>query len=1097
MRYPNRSLSGAVSCVAILWLAVPLAAQDSSPDTHILFETKIRPVLATHCYVCHSAKAAKVQGGLLLDTKVGLTHGGNSGPVIAPGEPDKSLLIHALRYRDKDLQMPPGKPLPPAVVADFENWIRAGAAIPADEISVKPLDKRRQFWSFQPPKDHAPPEVKQKDWARNDVDRFILAKLEEKGLTPSPPAGKRTLIRRAYIDLSGIPPTAEDADAFAADNSPDAYARLVDRLLASPRYGERWGRFWLDVARYSDARNVGERFAYSYTYRDWVIRAFNEDLPYDQFLTQQLAADRIHGNDPGNLAALGYLSLGREFPKTFPETVDDRIDVVARGMMGLTVACARCHDHKYDPIPTKDYYSFYSIFSNIREPGDLPLLKVSSARTSVDKVYGDRMARIRKTDADYRENRSAVLNDFFRTQIADYLLAVRDSAKMRATEVEDLIKERQLNLYLLDRWKKYLSDARASVEPVFGLWNAAAAIPDVEFAPKWPGILAAQSGANPLVLAEFKTAPASIKELAARYATLLLRYDSSSQLPDTQQENLRQVLRGDGAAVNVPVGDFDQVMTEGDRNNTIGFKNRYDTMRAMYSYDGGAPRAMVLEDVPNPQTAHVFVRGNPNNPGIETPAHFLSCLSSGDPANFKDGSGRLDLAQAIASKDNPLTARVIVNRVWMHHFGAGIVRTPSDFGLRGDAPTHPELLDFLAVKFMESGWSLKKLHRTIMLSAAYRQSSVNNPEARKIDPENQLLWRMNRQRLDIESLRDSVLAASGQLENKIGGVPFALTAIPAVPRRTVYGYIERGRIPGMLAAFDFASPDQHAPLRYTTTVPQQALFLLNSPFMAEQADRLANRPEVTAEKDPAKRVQRLYRIALGRDATPGEIAAGIKFIDSGSDSSTAAGDLSTWQYGLGEYDPAASRVNLFAPFRFFTGDSWQGASMLPDPDTGKARLGAEGGEPGDDRRHAVIRRWTSPVEGKISIDGTLRHDQNSLGNFGDGVRARIVSSRDGELASWVVNGSGAETKLNGIKIEKGDTLDFVVDGRADSENDGFRWAPTVKISESKESAVKGSPAKDNSWSAHDDFRGPTPRPLTVWERYAHVLLQTNEFAFVD
>ena len=1088
----NRSLLGAALGLAVLSIAAPLRAQDSGSDRLKLFEEKIRPVLATRCYVCHSVKAAKVQGGLLLDSQAGLKRGGNSGVVIVPGDPEKSLLLHALRYQNKDLQMPPGTPLPVEVVADFETWIRAGAVIPDDARAVKPIDQRKQFWSFQPPKDHAPPEVKRKDWARNDIDRFILAKLEQKGLTPSAPADSRTLIRRAYYDLIGLPPSAEESDAFVADKSPGAYPKLIDRLLASPRYGERWGRFWLDVARYSDARNVGERFAYSYTYRDWVIRALNDDMPYDQFLTQQLAADRIRGNDPRNLAALGYLSLGREFPKTFPETVDDRIDVVARGMLGLTVACARCHDHKYDPIPAKDYYSFYSIFSNIREPQDLPLLQTSNTKTGVDKIYGDRLAQIRKADAEYREQRSVVLNDFFKTQIAEYLLAVRDSAKMRATDVEELIKERQLNLYLLGRWRDYLGDSRLGVQQVFGLWNAAAAISDGEFAKKWPETLAAQSTANPLVLAEFKTEPASIKEVAARYAALLVRYDSSSPFSDKRKENLRLALRGDGAPVNVPVSDFDLVMTEGDRNNTINFKNRYDIMRAIYAYDGGAPRAMVVEDVPKPQPAHVFVRGNPNNPGVETPAHFLSCLSAGEPANFTDGSGRLDLAKAIASRDNPLTARVIVNRVWMYHFGAGIVRTPSDFGLRGDPPTHPELLDYLAVRFMESGWSLKKLHRTIMLSAAYQQSSTDNPEVRKQDPENQLIWRMNRRRLDIESLRDSVLAASGELENKLGGVPFALTASPAVPRRTVYGYIERGRIPGLLAAFDFATPDQHVPLRYVTTVPQQALFLLNSSFMAEQAVRLANRPEVAAEKDPAKRVHRLYRIALGREATAREISVGLKFIDFGGEPGPPASDVSAWQYGVGEYDSSTDRVKTFAPLRVFTADFWQGASMLPDSVTGKAKLGADGGEPGDSPRQSVIRRWTSLAEGKVSIEGTLRHDQNSLRNFGDGVRARIVSSRHGELASWTVNGSSAETNLNGIIIEKGDTLDFVVDGRADSENDGFRWTPTIKMT-----GLNESEPKETVWSAKEDFRGPTPQALTVWERYAHVLLETNEFAFVD
>jgi len=1090
MRDGSRTIAITVFLIAILRSASSLCAQESGAATVDLFETKIRPVLAARCYGCHSAKAVKVQGGLLLDSATGVKRGGNSGAAIEPGDPTKSLLIRALHYQDKDLQMPPGKPLPAEVIADFENWIRSGASMPADAITSKPLDKRRQFWSFQAPKDHAPPAVKESSWPHNEIDSFVLAKLEEKGLTPSAPAGKRILLRRAYYDLTGLPPTAEESDAFVRDNSPDAYARLIDRLLSSARYGERWGRFWLDVARYSDARNVGERFAYSYTYRDWVIRAFNEDLPYDQFLTQQLAADRIPGNDSRNLAALGYLSLGREFPKTFPETVDDRIDVVARGMQGLTVACARCHDHKYDPIPTKDYYSFYSIFSNIREPDDLPLLQTSGTNSPVDQLYGRRLSHIRNSDTEYRKQRSAVLNEFFSTQIADYLLAVRDSVKMRPTEVEDLIKERQLNLYLLDRWKTFLQAAGTGKENIFRLWNAAAGVTDAEFSTKWPSLVASQTGGNAVVLAEFKSSPANLKEVAARYASLLSRYNSPSPVSDPSQEALRLVIRGPGAPVNVPVSDFDLVMTEGGRNNTINFKNRYDTMRALYSYDGGVPRAMAVEDVPKPQNAHVFIRGNPNNPGIETPGHFLSCLSSGEPVNFKDG--RLELARAIASKDNPLTARVIVNRVWMHHFGAGIVRTPSDFGLRGDLPTHPELLDHLAVQFMESGWSIKKLHRTIMLSAAYQQSSANNSEARKQDPENQWLWRMNRQRLDIESLRDSVLAASGQLENKLGGVPFALVVSPAVPRRTVYGYIERGRIPGILAAFDFATPDQHAPLRYTTTVPQQALFLINSPFIAEQSHLLAKRPEVIAENDVQKRIERLYRLVLGRVASEGEISAGMKFVSSNADSVPGAKDESPWQYGTGEYDAVSERVTSFAPFRIFTGDSWQGASMLPDPVAGKAKLGAEGGEPGDNPRRAVVRRWTSTTDGKLSVEGTLRHDQNSLGNSGDGVRARIISSRLGELASWNVNGSGSETRLSGVKVQKGDTLDFAVDSHNDSENDSFRWAPTVKVA-----GIQENGPKETVWSARDDFRGLAPQPLTVWERFARVLLQTNEFAFVE
>ena len=839
----------------------------------------------------------------------------------------------------------------------------------------------------------------------------------------------------------------------------------MDRLLASPHYGERWARYWLDVARYSDARNIGERFAWSYTYRDWVIRALNEDLPYDRFVLLQLAADRLPGNpDSRHLAALGFLSLGREFPKAFPETVDDRIDVVARGFLGLTVACARCHDHKYDPIPTKDYYSLYSIFSNIREPRELPLLASATPRAALDDVWQPRLRRIREVDTEYRAKRCAEMVSFFKTQIADYLLAVRDSRKLSNTEMEDLVKDRQLNLHMLTRWRRYLADSQAAKEPVFQLWNALADLPDAQFAAKAGQVVEAQAGANPRLAEAFRSQPpASLRDAANLYATVLLKYDRPAALPSPEEEALRLALRSPQAPVNVPVGEFELIYTEGDGNNTRGFERRYDAMRASYAYAGAAPRAMVLEDAPSPKPVHVFIRGNPNNPGVEAPPHFLSCLTGPEPAIFHQGSGRLELAQAIASRDNPLTARVIVNRVWMHHFGVGLVRTPSDFGVRGDPPTHAELLDYLAVRFMQSGWSIKKLHRLILLSATYQQASEDNPESRRLDPENELLWRMNRQRLDIEALRDSLLAVSGRLDLTAGGPPYALTGLPAVPRRTVYGFIERGRVPGFLSNFDFASPDQHAPLRYNTTVPQQALFLLNSPFIAEQARHLAHRPEVERATEPAQRTQVLYRLVFGRIPTPHEAEIGRRFLASAAASQPETAHPSPWQYGVGEFDAAAGRVKSFTPFRYFVDDSWQGASMLPGSESGSAALRPNGGMPGDDLRHAVVRRWVSPVAGKITIDGSLKHNQDALGT-GDGVRARIVSSRLGELATWIASGTSAETKLGGIAVEKGDTIDFIVDGRADTENDAFTWAPSIHLAGS-----------ETRWSASTDFRGPSRR----------------------
>lgn len=1075
---------------AVLYAAVCLSLSiaclngQPAPSSIEYFEAKVRPVLAVKCYPCHSDKSGRAQGGLWLDSAQGIKQGGNSGPLIDTSDPERSLLLRAIRYQDKDLKMPPGKALPAETVSEIEAWVRAGAALPSDRVVAKP-SSQKTFWSFESPKPPSIPAVRNHLWARNDIDRFILAKLEEKGLRPSAVADRRTLIRRVTYDLIGLPPTKQELDAFVADPSAQAYERLVDRLLASPHYGERWGRHWLDVARYSDARNVGDRFAWSYTYRDWVIRSLNEDLPYDQFLMQQIAADRIPGNDKRHLSALGYLSLGREFPKSFPETVDDRIDTVTRGMLGLTVACARCHDHKYDPIPTKDYYSLYSVFSNIREPLDFPVVAATTAVSEKREMYEDMLTRIRQSDRDYRQKRNAEMIAFFKTQIADYLIASHDASTRSNTDIEELVRERQLNLHMLGRWRSYLRESKASGDPVFRLWHAAAALPSESFEKQWTAVMNRTEGSNSLVTSELRAARVtSLKDVAEHYAALLAKYDSAEAKSVKEEEALRLAVRGDRAPVNVPLTEFELIYTEGDGNNTRAIRGRYNTVLAMYAYDGATPRAMAVEDIPNPKPAHVFLRGNPNNPGVETPGRFITCLSKGEPQVFQDGSGRLDLARAIASRDNPLTARVAVNRVWMHHFGSGLVRTPSDFGLRGEAPTHPELLDHLAISFMDSGWSMKKLHRAIVLSATYQQASSDNPEARKIDPENQWLWRMNRRRLDFESLRDSMLAVAGRLDLRIGGVPYWLTSEPSVPRRTVYGFVERGRIPGMLSYFDFPSPDQHAPTRFTTTVPQQALFLLNSAFVAEQSKTLANH---VASSDPTKRITELYERILARRPAQDEVAAGLRFIgDTSAAPSATAADPDVWTYGAGELNPSSGQVTSFKHFKYFTGDAWQGASMLPDPTSGKARLTPRGGEPGDTQRDAVIRRWTSPIDGQVTIEGTIRHTQRTP-KAGDGVFARIISSRLGGLASWSVDGRSAETRITGIEVSKGDVIDFVVDGRKDSEADDFTWAPVIKSSD----------PKGPTWSATADFRGYPPQRLNKWEQYAQVLLQTNEFAFVD
>ena len=498
---------------AMAAFAIAAAAQDAALDH---FEKAIRPALAASCYACHSGGSP--QGNLNLATMQGIER------VVKAGDPEGSLLMRAIRYQDANLLMPPGKPLAVEVVAEFEAWIRAGAPLPADKPAAK-----AKLWSLEKPQMSEPPQVQDMSWARNEMDRFILSRLEKEGLEPAAEAAKETLIRRASFDLTGLPPTAEEIARFAADTSPQAYEQLIDRLLASPRYGERWGRHWLDVARYADSVNdsvnAGQRFAWSYTYRDWVIRALNEDMPYDQFVLYQLAADRVKGAEQRHLAALGFLRLGREFPKSYPETVDDRIDATTRGLMGFTVACARCHDHKYDPIPTKDYYSLYSILSNIRQPDELPLLGKPAKPSPRQKIYQERLERIRQVDQEYRVRRNAEMVAFFKSQTADYLIAAKDAEGLSNPQIEELVRDRQLNLHVLARWRKFLENSKTTDEPVFRLWHAAAVLPEAEFASKWPGVLGAVDG-NALIGAGAARA-ASLRELAEAYAAVLAKHDLS------------------------------------------------------------------------------------------------------------------------------------------------------------------------------------------------------------------------------------------------------------------------------------------------------------------------------------------------------------------------------------------------------------------------------------------------------------------------------------------------------------------------------------------------------------------------------------------
>ena len=739
--------------------------QPSAAQTEF-FENKIRPILSKHCYKCHSADSTKVKGGLLLDTREGLLKGGDTGPAVVPGDAEKSLLIKAVRYTDTDLQMPPkGEKLSDAQIADLVAWVKMGAPDPRTGPAVAKKSDGKDHWAFKPVAKTQVPVSRGTLPSDNPIDAFVTAKLGEQGMKLSPPAEKRTLLRRVYFDLIGLPPTPEEVTVFVNDNSPDAFAKVVDRLLAMPQYGERWGRHWLDVARYSDTKGEIKRlrdtplYPFAWTYRDYVIKSFNDDKPYDRFIVEQIAADKLPPTqDNSHLAALGFLTLGERFQDNANDIINDRIDVVTKGLLGLTVSCARCHDHMFDPIPTKDYYSLRGIFASSHEPKVAPLIGGDPTR-----------------DPDYPDYYTQ------RTNLQQQLDAV-------------LPKLRKGN----------------------------------------------------------------------------------------QQAN-RELLR-----------------------ERIELQNKIDALEL--THPGAPSRAHVLLDNAKPNDSSVFIRGEVENKGPVVPRQFLECLSGPNRKPFTNGSGRIDLAHAIASKSNPLTARVMVNRIWQQHFGEGIVSTPDDFGTMGSGPSHPELLDYLAAHFMEHGWSVKQMHRLILTSQTWQQGSGDNPRFAQIDPFNRLLWRQNLRRLEFEPVRDTLLAIGGKLDTNLYGKPVPLAMakgrnfraalvlepsgrpvnIGYTTRRTVYGYIDRSDLPEVFNHFDFANPEMETGLRHRTTVPQQALYLMNSPLVVEQARNIIERPDVKSCATAGDKIKRLYEIIYQRPPGAEELQLGLEFLESAATPADAA-----------------------------------------------------------------------------------------------------------------------------------------------------------------------------------------------------------------
>ena len=836
------------------------AAHAQSPAD--FFELKIRPVLAKNCLSCHGASA---MGGLRLDSREALVKGAKSGPVITAGNATGSPLIQAINHTHPRVKMPPQGKLAEAEIANLTEWVNAGAAWPATTAATP----ARNFWSFQPVKSPPIPQIKNTAWPITVIDRFVLAGLEQNNLTPVKPASKQALLRRASYDLTGLPPTPQELDAFLADTGPRAFATVVDRLLASPHYGERWGRYWLDLARYSDGQldaSKDKPFPNSFRYRDWVVNALNSDMPYNTFVKAQIAADFL--DDEKLLPGLGFYGLG--------PGEDDRVDVTGQVFLGLTVGCARCHDHKYDPIATKDFYSLQGVFKS-SQTHEFPLAPEANVKAyqSARKEIEDQ----KNTNADFVLKHSTDLGEILVRKTAPYMLAAWD--KLNGATPDPALNEEitsRMAVYLktpgrdhhfLDKWDDLLARKapRAEVEgfaaefqkSVIEIFDTKHAMDDRNYV-KLGGA-------------------AGVRDEAKR------QYTNLESLPIEQYYLWRELASEPHKRdfVDVKNGVFYFGPKDIDRYLAPEWREYYAAMKARLTQLEKAlpaqyPFLHTLKDAEKPSDMKVYIRGDAATPGEVAPRRFLPVLCDGESAPFTKGSGRLELANAIASPTNPLTARVMVNRIWQHHFGQGIVRTPSNFGQMGERPDNPELLDYLAAKFVESGWSMKAMHREIMLSSVYQLSTDTSETNVARDPANRLHWRANlQQRLDWEALRDSLLAVSGQLDSTIGGPSAPLT--DTNHRRTLYATAGRTKPDPIPALFDFPNPNATSEQRMVTVGPMQRLYFMNNSFVAAQATALAERLKPLADDDRG-RIRQVYRLLYSRFPTEDEVRLGLVFLEN-------------------------------------------------------------------------------------------------------------------------------------------------------------------------------------------------------------------------
>ncbi|NQV28923.1 MAG: DUF1549 domain-containing protein [Rhodopirellula sp.] len=906
----QRVLAGAFFvCLGIFSGSTAVEADDSTKGEPTaaagleFFEKDVRPLLVKHCYECHAKD--DVDGGLNLDSQAGVLKGGDSGAVVVAGDPDKSLLIEAVRYQNRDLQMPPKGRLSEAEIAIFEKWVRLGVPDSRTEIqegSARPtgmtIEDGRNFWSFKPVADPAVPSVQNTDWVQTPIDAFVLAKLEDRNIQPASRADKRTLLRRVTFDLIGLPPTPEEVAAFLADESSDAFDKVVERLLESPQYGVRWGRHWLDVVRYADSNGLDENLAFgnAWRYRDYVVDAFNNDKPFDRFLIEQLAGDLVPGANRETQTATGFLVLGAKVlaepdkEKLFMDTIDEQLDTVGKAFLGMTFGCVRCHDHKFDPLKQTDYYALAAIFKSTSTFGD--------TRTGVIKHWHEysyateeELAELKKIDAELAKLNSAAssfkskattkVRDEARTHATEYLMAAADfapSASLR--DVAAIAEPLGLHPRILHQCRLHLQ--YHADDPVFAKWHEL-------------NTAAAASGESPHAEIEAHYRPLFAQAESA-FAELKKKDPTAKTLDDEVLEPARAALYDlSGFLAVPPKPEF-----AFDEKTLAEYYRLMEAARLAESSAPDAPSAMGVSDGTVLTSLPIHIRGSHRNFGELVAREFPEVMRTSNvrPVLPRNQSGRLELARWMASTQHPLTARVYVNRIWRWHFGAGIVASTENFGRLGDRPSHPELLDWLARRFMEGGWSTKELHRLILSSSVYQMAS-SHPDANLAegDPENRLLWKFRLQRLEAEQIRDSILAVSGRLNTELGGKTIPLrnrqfvfnhTSVDHTKydslRRSLYLPVIRNNVYTLFSQFDFPDPTMPTGSRNATVVAPQALLLMNAGLVMDSADKFATML-INRTQDQAGRIAYAYERTLGRQPSEVESHRALAFV---SDLTTSA-----------------------------------------------------------------------------------------------------------------------------------------------------------------------------------------------------------------